>query len=463
MPLDEDQFDRLMAALDAAEAEPAGPQDPYRAEAERYGGAMQPGGVVADFLGGAGEFVGRRLHRFGFPAIVAPETTAAGVGRAAPLTAASLALPGTGLAGIAAQGLLAAGAEAADPQSTPGSIVGQGALAGAFTGIGDVAGRAVSGMAARVRSAIETASRKAGQSIVRTQSETLRTMAETLGGLGAFNRAQQRIITRAGVEAIGETGDVLSREVRSTAARRIGAAMDAALPTGPVNVTDALDILDNIPSDVLPGKARIVSLVGKAARVPRAYQDAMRALRDASRNVARSPNAAFASEVNLAMNFLGEAGEQAGAASTKVAREQWKNLVTLEAIPAVRRTGQLPALSTESALFRSYGSGVSRGTRGNLEPATQHFLNVIDDAAEELAQRFRSSGTAERRFQTEVAQDVAGLLTGSTSPSALARSLGTATLAGPILGTAALGKAQPLAGQAGAALGRETERRMRER
>lgn len=448
------RLNQMLDDLDAAEG--LAPEDPYAQEALQYGGQAEPGGVLSDFLAGAGEYIGRRIKPFvpGFPALTAPDTTAASLGAAAVPTAVSFALPGSGLAGMAAQGGLSAVSEALDPRSTAGSILSQGVLGSVFTGVADVSARAARGMAGRVMDAITDAGGKARQTIQRTESQRLRTMAETLGGLGAFNTAQQRQITRAAVEAIGESGDTFSREIRRNAARRIGTVMDDALPTSPVDVTEAFTLLDDIPADVLPGKSRLRTLISTAENNPRAYQDAARQLRETARSIARSPNAVWAQEVLRSLDSLTAAGEAAGAVSTKAAREQWKNLVSLESVAAVRRTGQVPALSTEGALFRSYGPSVSRGERAHLEPATQRMFSMMDSAAEELAQRFRSSGTAERTVGAEAVQDVMGMLSGTTSPSSLMRTLGSVTLAGPFLGAASMAKPVPGAGQAGAGVER---------
>jgi len=449
----DDFRNRVFAALDASGG--TDPPDPiHRPPSE---------GVFSDLFLGAGRFILERTPgvREALPKDMdefVPDTRAAKVGEALPGIGLSMLAPGAGVGGMAAQGLIAGGLEALREDSTAADIAVAGGTSAALTGLFDVGGRAVKGMAGRLWNRYMTGR----EQILRTQSEGLRTAAETLGGLGAFNRAQQRVINRAAVEAIGETGDALTPEIRRAAASRIGRIMDEALPTGRVDVTEAFTVLDDIPASVLPGKARILELVQRAEVSPRAYQDAARALRDAGRTVARSPNSAFADEVFNGLHSLTTAGEAAGAANTSLVREQYKNLILLESIPTVRRTFQVPALSAESALYRGYGGGVSRTAGERLSEGTRRFIETTQAAAEEAASRFRSSGTSERLAQTEVAQDAVGLLTGSTSPSSLARTAGTLFGVGPLLGAAAMGSEAPVAGRTGAAAAAELKRRLDE-
>ena len=354
--------------------------------------------------------------------------------------------------GMLAQGGLAAGLEYLRPESTGASVAKEGAFGAAATGAMDLLGRAGGGMAARLRARIA----KGADEIVRTQSESLRTVADTLGGLGQFNQQQQQVLTKGWVRAIGETADDLGPEVRAAAAKRIGAAMDAALPVRPVDVTEAYQLLDDIPNEVFPGKSRLLAQVAKAENNPKAYQTAMAELRNGIRGLMKEAPG-WGDEAVQAMNALGDAGEAAGAASTKVVREQYKNLMTLESIATVRRTGQVPALSAEERIFSRYGPGVARGATDRLEPATAEAIAVTQAASSELARKFRSSGTAERAAQGEVAQDALGLLSGQTNPSAFIRSAGTLFGVGPLAGLASQGKPIPALGRAGAAAAREKE------
>jgi hypothetical protein len=412
-------------------------------------------GVVGDFLAGAGSYILNRTpgvapHMQGGP--LPPDTAAATVGGIAPGAGVGMLLPGAGPLGMAAQGGLSAFLEYLRPGSTPATVAKEGAFGAAATGAFDLAGRAVGGMAQRIR-ALQA---EGAKQIVRTQSETLRTVADTLGGLGQFNQQQQHIITKGWVRAIGEQADDLGPEVRREAAKRIGAVMDAALPSGPVDVTEAYTLLDEIPAEVFPGKRRLLAEVAQAENNPRAYQKAMAALREASRNMMqRDPG--WGDEVVQSLNVLGEAGEAAGAANTRVVREQYKNLMILESIPTVRRTGQVPALSMEARVFSRYGPGVSRRAGEGLLPESAEAIAVTQAASSELAQKFRSSGTAERGAQAEVAQDALGLLTGQTNPSAFIRSAGTLFGVGPLAGLASQGNPAPLAGRLGAAVVRDDQ------
>lgn len=425
------------------------------AEAKEAGRRVPSTGPFGDFLAGAGSYILNRTPYIaqdmqGGP--LPPDTTAATVGGIAPGAGLGMLLPGAGPAGMAAQGGLSAFLEYLRPESTAASVAKEGAFGAAATGAFDLAGRAIGGMAKRI-AALKA---EGVEQIVRTQSESLRTVADTLGGLGQFNQQQQNVITKGWVRAIGEQADDLGPEVRREAAKRIGAAMDAALPTRPVDVTEAYTLLAEIPGEVFPGKSRVLAEVAQAEGNPKAYQKAMSALREASRNMMqRDPG--WGDEVVQALNVLGDAGEAAGAASTSMVREQYKNLMLLESIPTVRRTGQVPALSAESRVFSRYGPGVARRAGEGLLPETAEAIAVTQAASSELASKFKSSGTAERGVQAEVAQDALGLLTGQTNPSAFIRSAGTLFGVGPVAGLASQGAPAPMAGRVGAALTREKE------
>lgn len=447
MPTENDLLD-VRAALERQAMDDA-------REAEEAQRRQPSGGRIPDFLSGAGSYILNRTpgvagHMAGGP--LPPETTAATVGGMAPGVGLSFLVPGSGGLGMLAQGGLSAGLEALRPEASKESILKEGAFGAAATGLGDLAGRALGGMAARVKARIA----KGAEQIVRTQSDSLRTLADTLGGLGQFNQQQQQVITQGWVRAIGEQADNLGPEVRQAAAKRIGAAMDAALPTGPVDVTEAYTVLAEIPGEVFPGKARLLAEVAQAENNPKAYQAAMRSLRDSARFMMQK-EPGWGDELVQGMNLLSDAGEQAGAANTRVVREQYKNLMMLESIPTVRRTGQVPALAAEARVFSRYGPGVSRRAGEGLLPESAEAIAVTQAASSEAASRFRSSGTTERGVQSEVAQDALGLMTGQTNPSAFIRSAGTLFGVGPLAGLASQGAPAPLAGRAGAALGREKE------
>lgn len=426
-----------------------------RAAAEQERRRVPSEGPLSDFMTAAGLYIANRTpgvaeHMHGGPQ--PPDTMAATLGGMAPGVGLSFLLPGAGPAGMLAQGGLSAGLEALRPDATGADIMKEGVFGAAGTAAGDLLGRALGGMAARVQSRIG----KAGAQIVRTQSESLQRLADTLGGLGKFNQQQQHVITKSWVRAIGESADNLSPEVRRAAAERIGKVMDASLPTGPVDVTEAFTLLDDIPSDVFPGKGKLLALVAKAETDPKAYQAAMGALRESARTLRKSAPG-WDDQAVKALSGLADAGEAAGAADTRLVREQYKNLMMLESIPTVRNTGQVPALTAANKVQQGFGNSVGRGKTEHLLPETADAVLITQAAAEEAASRFRSSGTAERGVQAEAAQDALGLLTGATNPSALVRTAGTLFGVGPLAGLASQGAPAPLAGRIGAATTREKE------
>jgi hypothetical protein len=454
--------EEYLALQSALEAHPdTTPQAP---QADPGARRLASQGVFKDTLAGGALELARRLRLD--PGIQAPDTQAAQIGQDLPAAVGSIVLPGSGLAGMGAQAGGAALWERLRPGSDWTSTAMQGGAAGLMTGAGDLLGRAVSGAVNRFRAAdmvdgpigtmanrVRAAIGLQGNQVVRSQSERLTRMAETFGGMGAINQAQQRVVTNAWVDAIGEQGTQLTPDVRRAAAERIGAAMDAALPQRPVDITDAFTVLDDIPAEQFPGKARLMGTLARAENDPAAYQQATRDLRDAARSAARG-NPAWADEFTQGLDALMQAGEDAGAASTRIVREQYKNLMLLESIPTVRRTGHVPVLSAEQRVFTKYSPGTARRAGEGTLPATQRAIEVTQAGAQEAALRFKSSGTAERGVEAKVAMDVADVATGGAPLSSLLKSLGP--LAGSrVLGTAAVGTASPNAGRLGAQTARE--------
>ena len=409
------------------------------------------GGEVGDFLLGAGEFASDRVPSIRSD-IRAPDTLAADVGRAAFPTAASFLIPaaasaggftGGGLASLAGQATLQAGLEAADPTATGKDIAAAGGLALG----GDIAGRVLGRVVTGSRAAMQATR---GNAIARTQSERLRTVAETLGGGRILGRANQRIVNRDWARAIGQEGDLVTKQMRQEAFETITKGMDDVLPTGTVDVTDAFVILDDL--DNFPGKARLLDKIARAEMTPRAWQDAMRTMRDTMRKVSQSPDQLLAGEINAAFDALSEAGIEAGANKqiSRVLREKYKNLMLLESMPALRRTGDVPVFSAETKIFNSFGNRVGRGDVNRLLKPTQRAFIRTQELAEDLAKRERSSGTAQRNVVAEAAQETASVISGAQQPGVLTGTLG-AISAGPALSIAAVGQATPRVGAAGIA------------
>ena len=401
------------------------------------------GGEAGDFLLGAGEFASDRVTALRSD-IRAPDTVAADIGRMAFPAVAAFGAPTAGLAGLASQATLQGGITALDPAATGKDIA---LSAGAALG-GDIAGRVLGRVLTGSR-ATQQALR--GNAIARTQSERLRTVAETLGGGRILGRANQRIVNREWGEAIGEDGaNLIDKNVRQSAFTRITEGMDDVLPTGQVDVTEAFVILDDL--DNFPGKARLLDKIARAEMTPRAWQDAMRTMRDTMRKVAQSPDQLLAGEINLAFDSLSEAGITAGAnaGKSRILREQYKNLMLLESMPALRRTGDVPIFSAETKIFNQFGNRAGRGDTERLLPPTQRAFARTQELAEDLAQRERSSGTAQRNVVAQAAQETAAVISGAAEPGILTGTLGAIT-AGPALSVAAVGRATPRVGAAGIA------------
>ncbi|GAG53514.1 unnamed protein product, partial [marine sediment metagenome] len=234
------------------------------------------------------------------------------------------------------------------PGATGGEITRDAAVGGALQGATDFGVRTLTG---GLRIPVGGVTNR----VVKTINERLRTISETLGGRGTVNKLNQRTVNRAAAESIGEVGvDVIDRDVRARAAKRIGKVMDENLPTGPVDVTQAFVTLDEIPAANFPGKKRVMEILTRAEVDPKAWQDAMSQLRTAGKAVSHAPDQSHAGELFKGLDELGEAGITAGADATlsRTAREQYKNLMLLESISSLRRTGNVSAFQVEDRLFK---------------------------------------------------------------------------------------------------------------
>ena len=388
---------------------------------------------------------------------------AGGLGESAPYMLAGAAVPAAfpalaaGTPAVVAQSL-AAGGVASLIGEDAGGIAKEMAFGAVGQAGGDLLSSAGRGVLVRLHDALMA---RAGQASIRPVTRrSLQTLSETLGGMQRFNRQQQDIVNQAWADSIGESGErSLTNAVRDRAARRIGQVMDDALPIEAVDVTDAYVQLDSIPSEVFPGKARVMRLLERAELDPPAYQEAMAELREAMRNAG-----SFNGEVARGFDMLGEAGQRAGAANTRIAREQYKNLMLVESLNATWNSGDVsaPMMARAMRTGRSgYGNAtVRQGGANTLEP-TQRAIQTTQDAAEETAQRFRSSGTTERAVQQEAAEAGVGLLTGRTDPSSVLQQLGKIGLVGPLSGLAAVGGPTRYGGAVGVA-GQQIERARRE-
>lgn len=429
-----------------------------QAEAETLAEGEAParpetGGVVDEFLIGAGKAFADRSFGLIPNDATAPDSLAAMLGGAAPLVAASFALPGTGLAGIGSQGALAGGLEAIREGSSVGSVAGAGALGGAGTGVGAMASRVASGISRVVRGAaggrplLTTATSRAGQSLNRT-----------LRGTGAFGRAEeanQLLINRAGAKALGQQADDLGESVLGQAADDIGDLFEAGIPdAAQIDVTRGRALLDQVD---FAGKARVLAGRDGNALAGKQLKPLLADLRAKSSVLKRSNKGDIAEELDFAIDALQDAAETAGGdkAALKLARERWKVLKNLEEISQVVETGNIPAgqlsrrLSRESR--KGFGTGFKRGRLQGVSDETQELIGVTRALASDKVPV--GSPTASRALQFGPgALALGGLATGDLTPEQAA-GLALTGLTPLALGPAAFGVASQTAGRIGAGIG----------
>lgn len=404
-------------------------------------------GAAEDFLVGAGQWFSDRIPSLRSD-VRAPDTFAASLGKAAPGIAASFAVPGSGLAGIASQAALAGGLEALDPAADRGDIGMAAAFAGAGTGLGDLASRVLTGIG-RVASAARGPRR-----YLTTQSEALRTLAETTGGRGWVNTLNERALAATVARSFGENATELTDDVLLRASQKIGGKFEQLVPdTLIVNAPNAITALDNLR--IGPKAKSLLPEGGQTSLQGGEYKNLRRALSDQAAALMKSDEA-DAMGIKWAIEQLDEAAEAASAPVFKPAfrraREMWKNLKVAESLSTVRKgTGTVTpnALATALASGNGYGTSYIRNT-GTVLPETQAMFDIARTAVRDNAGRVANSGTATRAGITAAAGGAAGLLTGATTPEVALAGLGTA-LAGQAAGVASVGRTLPGAGQAGAA------------
>lgn len=430
----------------------------------------ETGGFLDELLIGTGEtltdLMGENLRDlFGLENdIRGPDTFGTDLGRAVPAigaaVAAPLALPAlaTGLPAVAAQagiaGLFGAAREKSRADRTGqdfdlGAVGVDVALAGATQGAAGLIGRFMSG-----RSALNTAAKgrqpiglPAGASnLERTTAQTIRGS----GGLSAADDVNRKAINFDTAKALGfsdevaATIDEFDETVFGQARRAIEATYDAAAPTGPVDVSGLKPILADLAERGLPDGDlnSIIKMIGKRTSIEaNEWQGIQRALRGVSTRTGRNPVfGGLKSTVDEGVAALDEAAAAAGGnkALLSDANTRFKLLSTLEEIPAVLDTGQIPATQLLRKLSRESFKGI--GTRAVAE--TKRI------ASAPLRQLVRTAKTI-ARFTRDTAggSQTAGRLL-RFGPAATAARAGLGALAGG--GTAGLPGA--VAGAAGAAV-----------
>jgi len=422
--------------------------------ANEVGEALQvpeTGGAVDEFFIGAGRTFAERSFGLLDSDIEAPDSLAATLGSAAPLVGASFLVPGTGLAGIGSQAALSAGLEGVRQGSSFQSVAQQASLAGAGTGLGNLASRVVSGIS-------RTARGTAGGKPVLTTAKTRFGQAfnRTLRGTGAFSRAEQAnqtLINRQAAAALGQQADNLSPGVLGKAADDIGALFEKAVPDNiNVNVTKARGLLDDVD---FAGKGRILTGRDGTSITGKQWKALQAELRAKSSVLKGSNKADIADELDIAIDAYDAAVKaQADLPLLKVAREKWKILKNLEEISQVVETGNVPAGQLSRKLAREsrkgFGTGFKRGKLSGVEPETATLLDTVKALASDKVPV--GSPTASRLLALGPGGvAVGGLATGQLDVQQ-ASALALTGLAPQVLGPLAFGQSVRFAGQLGAGL-----------
>ena len=443
----------------------------------------ETGGFLNEMLIGTGEtltdLMGENLRDlFGLRNdIRAPDTLAADLGRAVPAVGAAVALPfaapalATGLPAVAAQGgiagLFAAGREKAKADRTGqdfnlGAVGVDTALAAVTQGAAGIVGRFLSGRSALAQAAKtnQPIGLPAGTSnLGRSTAQTIRGS----GGLSAADDVNRNAINFDTAKALGFSDDVAAtidefdETVFGQARRAIEATYDAAAPTSAVDVTKLKPILADLAERGLPDGdlANIVKMIGKRTTIEaNEWQGIQRALRGVATRTGRNPVfGGLKSTVDEGVAALDEAAAAAGGNKQLLseANTRFKLLSTLEEIPAVVDTGQIPATQLLRKLSRENFKGI--GTRAVAEtgkvadPALRQLVQTAKTIARFTRETAGGSATAGRQFRfgpaSKLVRTVAGAAAGGTAagiPGAAAGAAASAAAPG-IVGKGLFGSA----------------------
>lgn len=366
---------------------------------------------------------------------------ATGIGGAAPYVAAAMMAPGT----MAAQGGVGAvleGLKAFGSGTTLKDIALQTGLAAGGQGLSNMATRVMSG-AARVAKAAR------GGKVLTTTSQPARIVAETGLGRGKIEAVNQKnLVSRFGKILGIDDLKTLDRNALAKGADNIGKLYDDALKVkGPVDVTEAAVLLDEIPPELVPGKRALMSSLYKLADDGSNLRGTHRALRDTIAKMRKSPTSAgFADEAEAALLSLDKAAGQAGAdiGALKAAGQRWKILKTADEIPDAWIGGKINPRTWANRLgrenFKGFGTSIKRGNAVQEERLLPEVSSFVDDVLALGAdpRAVGRSGTAESIAST-IATGGAGAGIALGDPKMLA---GAAALYGvmpPLAGLASVG------------------------
>ena len=339
----------------------AGVLTPQKGEELLTGSVTQPetGGVIDEFLIGAGKSYADRSFGLVDNSIPAPGGLASGLGSVAPLVAASFLAPGT----VAGQATAAAGLEAIREGTSAADILTQGAFGGGGAAAGQMAQRMASGVG-RVLAGMSK-----GKPITTTaESFAAKQFARTVKGTGAFSRIDdfnQKLVNKSVAKAIlVPKASRITPDVIEEGAQNIGKLYDDAYKLLPdqVDMSAAATIVDDIPSSVLPRKAKLIELLKSGTK--QSAKDADSIMRDLVPSLKSANAGQWADEIQAARNAIpitGEAAELIGQANRR-----WNVLKSVEELSrnTMIRGGDVPASQLVGKFARSGKKGLSGFTRG---------------------------------------------------------------------------------------------------
>jgi len=253
-----------------------------------------------------------------------------------------------------------------------------------------------------------------------------------MGIVGKINKLTPQVLGDA-ARKIGNIFNAVARQVESFPIRNTHPALLALAPKLGAKVTSILK-----PKPV-PGVKPKPGAINDSISGQQ-YINLRSAMTDRASRLFSS-DAAAADDIVQAISLLDDAFElaapQGAKAALRIARERYKNLMTLRGMGEVRQAGNVTTRQANQRLSMNYGSTFDYMNTGTLLPGTRAFMKTVRQA--ELS-RFPvgNSGTASRA------------LAGS------ALLAGGAAIAGgdmeTIAGLAALGLVPSLAGRANVAL-----------
>lgn len=349
-----------------------------RARAIAEGDIPDPGNGFSQFFIGAGKFFADRSGGLIANETPAPDTLPAALGGIAPAAAAGF----LGGASVLGQAGIGAGLEAIREGSTAGSIIGQGVLSGAATGLTNMAGRVMRGALTAFkaqRAATAPVLAKIGGGV----DDVLARTAAGAGGFQVADNINRQVLNKMYQRALGlgGTSDVVDDVVFAEARQGIAQLYNQALPTKPVNAAAAKALLAEIPPEAGPAVKEALAVIESAGDTiePLGWQRVHSALREFRPLLVRSPWATWTQKLDDAITALDQGAAEAGGdrALLGIANQRYKLLSIGEEINSLVETGNVPA----GELFRKLGARGWKGF-GKRAAAENYTAGLLPETAQ---------------------------------------------------------------------------------